>query len=132
MCDIAAMPDAAVLGDLDPYEIMDDEAARIDRHLSALVAPELAAPSRCAGWSVKDVAGHLAASEWYNHACLDDALGPLFERLGAKGATDLNSFNALGVDEYRDRDIDAVLAEWRQSCGRTRSELRQRDGGDLP
>jgi uncharacterized protein (TIGR03083 family) len=126
------MPDDAVLDGLDPYDLMDAEAARIDAVAGGFGAAELDRPSACAGWSVKDVVGHMAGGEEYNHACLDDALGALFERLGAVGVTDMNSFNAHGVAQRRDQPIGAVLDEWRQACARTRQELRQRDGEDLP
>jgi uncharacterized protein (TIGR03083 family) len=125
------MPDDKVLDGLDPYDLMDAEAARIDRYVAGLGPTELAAPSACAGWSVADVVGHLAASEDYNHACLDDGIGALFERLGAAGVTDMDSFNAYGVQEWSGRPIDEVLADWRRRCERTRTELRHRDGKEL-
>ena len=34
--------------------------------------------------------------------------------------------------EWRGHPISEVLDEWRRRCQRTRTELRQRDGGDLP
>jgi uncharacterized protein (TIGR03083 family) len=126
------MPDDKVLDGLDPYDLMDAEAARIDRYVTGLGPTELEAPSACAGWTVADVVGHLAASEDYNHACLDDGIGALFERLGAAGVTDMDSFNAYGVQEWSGRPIEEVLADWRRRCWRTRTELRQRDGKDLP
>jgi uncharacterized protein (TIGR03083 family) len=128
----ARMPDDAVLDGLDPYDIMDAEAARIDRFVAGLGATELEAPSGCAGWSVQDVVAHLAGGEEYNHACLDDGIGALFERLGAVGVTDMDSFNAHGVREREGRPIADVLDEWRRGCQRTRTELRHRDGKELP
>src|SRR5215207_2153627 len=128
----ARMPDDKVLDGLDPYDLMDAEAARIDRYVAGLGPTELESPSACAGWSVKDVVGHLAAGEEYNHACLDDDVGALFERLGAVGVTDLDSFNAYGVREWSSHPIDEVLTTWRTRCERTRRELRAGDGKDLP
>jgi uncharacterized protein (TIGR03083 family) len=125
------MPAENMLEGLDPYDLMDTEAARIDRHLSTLGPAQQAAPSVCEGWSVKDVVGHLAASEEYNHACLDDSLGALFQRLSASGANDLDSFNAYGVEQLRPVAFGAVVEQWRDACGRTRRELRARDGGDV-
>jgi uncharacterized protein (TIGR03083 family) len=126
------MPDDAVLEGLDPYDLMDAEAARLDAHLSELDGAGWDRASACRGWTTRDMLGHLAGSEEYNHACLDDALPGFLERLGQAGATDLDSFNALGVTERADRSSDEVLAEWRATCGRTRDELRKRDGGDIP
>jgi uncharacterized protein (TIGR03083 family) len=125
------MPDDKVLDGIDPYDLMDAETTRIDRYVAGLGPTELEAPSACAGWSVQDVMAHLAASEEYNHACLDDGLPALFERLGAAGATDMDSFNAYGVRERAGRPIADVLEEWRQTCARTRTELRHRDGKTL-
>jgi len=125
------MPDDTVLDGLDPYDLMDVEAARIDRYVAGLGPTELEAPSACAGWSVQDVVAHLAAGEEYNHACLDDGVGALFERLGALGVSDMDSFNAYGVRERAGRPVGEVLDEWRRACARTRTELRQRDGREL-
>ena len=125
------MPAENMLEGLDPYELMDAEAARIDRFVSTLGPAQQEAPSACEGWTVKDVVGHLAASEEYNHACLDDGLAALFVRLGAAGATDMDSFNAYGVRERAGRPIADVLDEWRRTCARTRTELRHRDGKTL-
>ena len=110
----ARMPDDTVLDGLDPYDLMDAEAARIDRYVAALGPTELEAPSACAGWSVQDVVAHLAAGEEYNHACLDDGIGALFERLGAVGVSDMDSFNEYGVRQWAGRPIDEVLGEWRR------------------
>jgi uncharacterized protein (TIGR03083 family) len=125
------MPADNMLEGLNPYDLMDTEAARIDRYVATLGPAEQAAPSACAGWSVKDVVGHLAASEDYNHACLDDTLGALFQRLQAAGASDLNSFNAYGVEQFRPVPFADVVDQWRVACGRTRRELRDRDGGEV-
>ena len=128
----ARMPDDAVLEGFDPYDVMDAEAARIDRYVSGLDQAELDRPSACAGWSVQDVVGHLAAGEEYNQACLDETLGALFARLGPLGVTDMDSFNRYGVEEWRGHPIGEVLDVWRARCQRTRTELRRRDGGELP
>jgi uncharacterized protein (TIGR03083 family) len=125
------MPDEAVLEGIDPYDVMDVEAARLDAYFSGLDAADWERPSACEGWTVKDLLAHLAGSEEYNHACLDDAIPALFERLGKLGAADMDSFNQVGVEERADRSPEEVLAEWREACARTRRDLRARDGGDL-
>ncbi len=128
------MPDDAELKELDPYDLMDQEAARLDAFFDSLGDDEAAwqAPSACAGWSVHDMLSHLAASEIYNHACLDDNIGAVFEEYGARGVTDVDSFNAIGVADRVDKSHAEVLDEWRTRCGRTRRELRGREGGDIP
>ncbi len=126
------MPDDAVLEGLDPYDLMDVEAARLDAYFSGLGPSDWSRSSACSGWTTKDMLAHLAASEGYNHACLDDTLPTFVEELGKNGITDMDAFNALGVTERADRSTDELLAEWRETCGRTRQELRKRDGGDIP
>jgi uncharacterized protein (TIGR03083 family) len=126
------MPDDAVLDGLDPYDLMEAEAARLDAYFSGLGTGGWARPSACTGWSTQDMLAHLAGSEEYNHACLDDALPAFMESLGRRGVTDMDSFNAVGVADRAGRSSDELLVEWRQACGRTTRELRARDGGDLP
>ena len=56
------MVDDADLQGLDPYELMEAEAARLDRFFSGLDDATWSRPSRCAGWSVRDVLAHLLSS----------------------------------------------------------------------
>ena len=72
------MPDDSVLGDHDPYDLMDGEAARLETWFSGLDGPAWAAPSACEGWSVQDVLAHLAFGEEYNAACLDDDVATFY------------------------------------------------------
>jgi uncharacterized protein (TIGR03083 family) len=128
--------DSSDLDGLDPYDLLDQEAARIDAYLSTLTsrvggAAELERPSRCAGWSVGDVVRHLAGDEVYFRACLDDEVGELFAAAAAKGATDVHSFNAIEVEARAGQSIDNVLAEWRAANAETRRRMRERDGGDV-
>ena len=126
------MPDDAVLDGLDPYDLMEAEAARLDAYFAGLDSGDWARPSACTDWSTQDMLAHLAGSEEYNHACLDDALPAFMESLGQRGVTDMDSFNAVGVADRAGRSSDDLLAEWRQTCGRTTRELRARNGGDIP
>ena len=119
--------DRDLLG-LDPYELWEAEAARIEQHCGTLSGEAWNEPSRCAGWSVRDVVAHLAATENYTRACLDGTVADLFAELTAKGATDLASFNAVGMQEYAGRSRQDVLAEWRATSAQNRSDFRARDG----
>ena len=125
------MPDDSVLAGHDPYDLMDAEAARLDAWFSGLEGGAWDEPTACEGWDVQDVLAHLAFGEQYNAACLDEDIPTFFERYTSRGASDINGFNALGVTDRADRTPDAVLAEWRAACARTRTELRGLDGGDL-
>jgi hypothetical protein len=44
--------------------------------------------SRCAGWTVRDVLGHLAAGEDYHQACLDGTVAGFLARFAERGGTD--------------------------------------------
>src|SRR5690242_16812921 len=88
-------------------------------------------PSRCTGWSVRDVLGHLRADEDYFRACLDGRVNEFIGEMGARGATDLDSANQLGVDSYADAPSRALIDEWRTMNAGTRQQFRERDGGDV-
>ena len=129
--DVAAIFDRE-LGGTDPYLLMEHEAERIDGFASSLDPDGWRAPSACAGWSRHDLMAHLAGSEEYNHACLEDTIEALMARAGAAGVTDLHGFNQWTVDARRDVDHPALLREWRHAVRTTRQGLAGRDGGDIP
>jgi hypothetical protein len=52
--------------------------------------------------TVRDVLGHLAASEDYHRACLDGTVAAFLAGFAERGGTDLDSVNALGVADYAD------------------------------
>lgn len=116
---------------LDPIELLEQEAARLDAFFSRLTDPEWERPSACEGWSVRDVLGHLAASEEYNHACLHDDLGALFARFAERGISDVHGFNAAGVDDRRGRPTAEVLVEWRRDVATTRAGLAALGDGSI-
>ena len=95
------MVDDADLRGLDPYDLMEAEAARLDRFFVGLDTNDWARPSRCAGWSVRDVLAHLLSSEQYNRASLDGTVADFIASVGARGASDIESLNQLGI-----RDLD--------------------------
>jgi uncharacterized protein (TIGR03083 family) len=125
------MVDDADLHGLDPYDLMDGEAARLDRFFSGLDTKAWSQPSRCADWSVRDVLAHLLSSEQYNAASLDGSVAGLLADMGARGATDLPSANELGIRELDDRSTKQLIDQWRTENARTREGLRERDGGDI-
>jgi uncharacterized protein (TIGR03083 family) len=117
--------ESELLKDLDPFEIFDREAARLDRFFSGLGEEDRERPSRCTGWSVRDVLAHLAGEEMYNHACLDGTVGGLFERLRDEGVTGYEDFNEWCVRARRDVPYADVLDEWRTQNGETRRRMRE-------
>ena len=126
------MPDDSELAEINPYDLMESEAARLEFYFGSLKGDDWDAPSACEGWSVKDVLAHLAGGEEYNRACLTDSVAAMFESYGARGATDVNSFNALGVSDRKDKSPADLLDEFQRENGDTRSEMRRRDGEDMP
>jgi uncharacterized protein (TIGR03083 family) len=125
------MTDDRDLEGLDPYDLMAAEHARLDHYFSGLRDEEWQRPTRCEGWSVRDVLAHMASSERYNRACLAGTVSALFTEMAEKGATDLASANEIGIREYDDRPTEAVLEEWRQASRENLHALRARDGGEI-
>lgn len=115
----------APLAGLDPFGILDAEAARLDTLFSSLGEEGWARPSRCAGWSVRDVLGHLAGEEMYNHACLDGEVGELLEALRREGVDGYEAFNEWCVAARRGLPVHEVLREWRERNGETRRRMRE-------
>jgi uncharacterized protein (TIGR03083 family) len=125
------MVDDADLQGLDPYDLMDGEAARLDRYFTGLDTPAWSRPSRCEDWSVRDLLAHLLSSEQYNAACLDGGVAEFLAEVGARGATDLASANEMGIRELDNRSTAQLVDEWRAANARTRRGFRERDGSDV-
>jgi uncharacterized protein (TIGR03083 family) len=125
------MVDDKDLEGLDPYDLMAAEAARIDRFFANLSDADWSKPTRCEGWSVRDVLAHLRATEDYNRACLDGTVQAFFGEMGAKGATDLATGNELGIRELDAEPTSELVKSWRENAGRNREGFRARDGGDV-
>lgn len=115
------------LSDLDPFELFDVEAGRLDRFFGGLTDQQWGRPSRCLGWSLRDVLAHLAGEELYNHACLDgevDRFYTMLQREGVRGG--YHGFNKWCVEQRRDLPVSDVLDEWRAGNGETRRRMRER------
>jgi uncharacterized protein (TIGR03083 family) len=112
------------LDDLDPFAILDAEAERLDRFFAGLDDAAWLQPSRCPGWAVRDVLAHMAGVAAYDHACLDDDLSGLSERMKHEGIGSLDDFNAWTVRTRRGRPVADILAEWRESGAETRRRVR--------
>ena len=125
------MVDDSDLAGLDPYELMAAEASRLDGFFAGTNGADWTKPTRCDEWNVRDLLAHLAASEDYNQACLDGAVQQFLADMGAKGAIDLASANAIGVREFDDRTPEQILDIWRARSTQNREAFRARDGGDV-
>jgi uncharacterized protein (TIGR03083 family) len=125
------MVDDKDLEGLDPYELMATEAQRLDRFFSGLSGDGWSRPSRCEGWSVRDVLAHLGSSEGYNQACLGGTVAQFLADMGAKGASDLATVNDLGIHEFDGQEPAAILTAWRTRATDNRETFRARDGGNV-
>ena len=123
------MPDDAELERLDPADLLDQEAARLDRYFTDLPASRWHLPSRCPGWSIRDVLAHLTAVEAYHHACLASQVKAFEREVEARGGTDLATANELGIAELADRTPEQLLQRWRADDATTRRGFRDRGDG---
>ena len=123
------MTDDRELAGLDPFALLDTEAGRLDAFLSGLGEAGWQRASRCAGWTVRDVLGHLAAGEDYHRACLDGTVAAFLAGFAERGGTDLDSVNALGVADHAALSPAEVLARWRAASADNRHRFRERADG---
>lgn len=123
------MTDDHELAGLDPFTLLDAEAERLDAFFSSLNEPGWNRASRCAGWTVRDVLGHLTAGEDYHRACLDGTVSTLLTRFAERGCTDLDSANALGVADYAALSPGEALSRWRGASADNRRRFRERGDG---
>lgn len=122
-------PDEGEIAALDPFDAQDAAAARLDAHFAALSGAAWDAPSQCAGWSVRDVMAHLASTECYHQACLDGRVKELLGEMGARGATDVATFNDVLMSDVAGRSGPDLLEEWRVANADTRRRYRERGSG---
>lgn len=125
------MPDDSELQAHHPFDALDGEAARLDAFFSGLSGDEWDRPSRCEGWTVRDVLAHLASGEEYHRACLDGTVSELMSRWAEWGATDLHTANQMAVDDRADRTPEEVLEEWRSANAENRRRFRERGDGTV-
>lgn len=130
MADSHTVDDSDLAG-LDPYDLMASEAERLDAFFGSVTDADWTQPTRCAGWSTRDLLAHLAASEEYNQACLAGGVPEFLAEVGAKGAVDLASANEIGVREFDGQSPGEVLDIWRERRAQTLEDLRARDGGEI-
>jgi uncharacterized protein (TIGR03083 family) len=124
--------DPAALAGLNPFGIFDVEAARLDHFFNGLDEAGWNRPSRCNGWTVRDVLGHLAGEELYNHACLNGDIDSFRATVRAAGITGgYEEFNQWCVRQRRGLPTAEVLGEWREANAETRHRMNML-GRDAP
>jgi uncharacterized protein (TIGR03083 family) len=118
------MPDETLLDGLDPFELLDRESERVYAHFAS--GPDWSRPSRCEGWSTRDMLGHLMGLEDYARANLDGRVKALVAEGRAAGARGVDGFNAWQIGEYADVPADALIGRWHAANLAGRAELRER------
>ena len=116
--------DDAELRDQDPFDLLDREFERLDGYLATLEGDDWLEPTRCEGWRRRELLAHLASSEGYNRATIDGTVGEFMAQGAAAGATDLASFNNVGVHQLDHTAPQELLQLWRERSGRNRRDLR--------
>ncbi|MGD9345278.1 MAG: maleylpyruvate isomerase family mycothiol-dependent enzyme [Candidatus Aminicenantes bacterium] len=105
------------LPDLDPFLTLDQEVARIQSLLDSLSPEEWARPTRCEGWTVRDLVAHLDSDEEYNEACLKDRVKDL-----VAGFKDLDTFNAQQIERRSHLSNEEVFKQWTSRQAHVREE----------
>jgi uncharacterized protein (TIGR03083 family) len=118
------MADESLLDGLDPFDLLDREADRVHRFFTS--EPDWSRPSRCAGWNVRDMLGHLMGLEDYTRANLDNRVRELFGAAEQAGVLDVGAFNDWQIRQYADVPADELVGEWREAQVANRRELRAR------
>jgi uncharacterized protein (TIGR03083 family) len=118
------MADESLLDGLDPFDLLDRESDRV--HLLFTSSPDWSRPSRCAGWSTRDMLGHLTGLEDYTRAGLDGRVRDLFRAGKAAGATGVAGFNDWQIRQYDDLPAADLVEQWRAAVLANRAELRAR------
>lgn len=105
------------LPDLDPFLTLDHEVARIQSLLDSLKPEDWKKPTRCEGWTFRDMVAHLDADEEYNEACLENRV-----KMHIAGFTDLDSFNAEQIEKRAHLSNEEILEQWIDRQARVREE----------
>jgi uncharacterized protein (TIGR03083 family) len=108
---------------LSPFDLLDEESARVDAFYSALAAAEWLAPTRCAEWNRFQLLAHLASIEDYTRAGLD---GVVTDLMSAAPSSGMDQFNAWGVEQRTELGAADLLVQWRALSAKNRRELRER------
>lgn len=116
--------DESELHGLNPFDVLDEESERVKRHLGAI--EDWTRPTRCEGWTARDMLSHLGGVEVYNRACIDGSVERLLTDLAEQGVSGAHDFNAWFVRLFNARPVDDVLGEWAAANAAYRAEMRAR------
>jgi uncharacterized protein (TIGR03083 family) len=130
--DSEAVTDDSELAGLDPFDIFDFEAARLERFFASLgdEDPTWSRPSRCEGWLVRDVLAHLLGSEEYHHACLAGTVSQ-HGSVAPEDVAGIAAANEAGIRALDGRGPSELAAQWHKANGETRRGFRARGDGTV-
>jgi uncharacterized protein (TIGR03083 family) len=94
-------------------------AADVEKLLRGLSVDDWDRPTDCPGWTVRDVAAHLAALE----AELAGDPGPRLDQVSAATANVSGAYTQAGVEERRDRTPQQLVEEFSDAVRRRFEEL---------
>lgn len=101
----------------DPFLTLDQEVGRIQFFLEGIKSEDWTKPTRCKGWSVRDMVAHLDGDEEYNEACLENRVQEYIT-----GYKDLDTFNAQQIAKRAHLSNDAIFEQWVERQSRVREE----------
>lgn len=103
------------LPDIDPFLTLDQEVARIQSYLDSLKPEEWKKPTRCEGWTVRDLVAHLDSGEEYNEVCLKGTVADFIS-----GYKDFDTFNSQMIKNRADLSNEEILEQWINRQARVR------------
>jgi uncharacterized protein (TIGR03084 family) len=115
----------------DVDEALAGQIAELDEFLAGLSEEDWTRPSRCEGWSVADVALHLAQTNEIAIASAEGRFAEVVALFTAGGAAqNVDEGAAIAVERERGQPPEAVFARWRASATAMRDVLAAADPGE--
>ena len=108
------------LPEVEPFATLDDEITRLNEFLNSLRPADWEAPTRCEGWSVRDMVAHFDSDEEYNEACIDETLEAL-----AANFTSIDEFNQHQIQKRAHLSNEEILKQWRTRQARVRKDWEE-------
>ena len=121
---MSRMPDESLLADLDPFDLLDRESERVHAWLQSGL--DWSRPSRCEGWTTRDLLGHLRGLEDYVRSNLDGRVKELSAEGRAAGARGVSGFNDWQIRQYATVPAEELVEQWYAVNLAGRAELRER------
>ncbi|MGH2687300.1 MAG: maleylpyruvate isomerase N-terminal domain-containing protein, partial [Actinomycetota bacterium] len=119
------MVDLDLIAHLDPVALQGGEIERLEGFFAGLDDAGWGRPTRCAGWTVRDVLAHLATAETYHVAGIEGSVAELMAAAAAADVDGLDAYNRWQIDLRAGRTAVEVLEEWRRLSRTMRAGFRR-------